>query len=132
MNNVKYRYFISGENITLNCNFEVSYWSGPAVKILEPETSITDIEILDKFGILKKWNVLPYTKGHIVRTALPQNLYKRLDLLGDKFDLRITNMSTSDEGLYICDPNNTDVLQKRFLLQNKCKYNLNYKNDVFK
>lgn len=124
MKNVEYKYFTSGENITLNCKYKVSHWSGPAVTNITPVNETTLVKITDQYDKQKKWNISFYTKGNTVKKTLPQNLFKRLTLIGDNFDLLITNMSTSDEGLYICDPTNTTALQKRYLLQNKCKYSL--------
>lgn len=122
MKNVEYKYFESGGNITLNCKSKVLYWSGPAVTNITPVDETTLVDIIDKYDKKKKWNILIYTKGNTIKKTLPPNLFKRLTLIGDNFDLLITNMSTSDEGLYICDPTNNTAPQKRYLLQNKCKY----------
>lgn len=122
MKNVEYRYFSSGENITLNCNSEVLYWYGPSVNIGEPLNKNTFVEITGKNNKTKNWSISIYTKRDTVKDTLPQNLFKKLSLIGDNFDLLITNLSASDEGLYICEPRNNTVLQIRYILQNKCKY----------
>lgn len=121
---VEYKYFSSGENVTLKCKSQALYWTGPAVNTMEPINETTFVEMTDNYDKRKKWHISIYTKGDTVKDTLPQNLFKRLHLIGDNFDLLITNLSASDEGLYICDPRNNAQLQKLYILQNICKYTL--------
>lgn len=117
MTKVEYKYFSTGEEITLQCKCKALYWNGPAWA----DTG-SDISQVDK---LKKWNVSIYTKGHTVSTALPEKLSRRLNVTGDNFDLHMKNLSTPDEGLYtcVCDPTgNGVVIENRYILQNKCRY----------
>lgn len=122
MKNIEYRYFSTGKTITLNCNSEVLYWYEPSGNIEELANKNNFVEITGKNNKTKNWSISIYTKGDTVKDTLPQKLFKKLNLIGDNFDLLITNLSASDEGLYICEPRNNTVLQKRYILENKCKY----------
>lgn len=118
MKKVEYnvKYFSTGQAITLECNCKVSFWNGPAAATnTEHETST--VEINDIYGDPKVLNVTIYMyDGKVVQT-LPETLFKRINVIGDNFDLQITNLSASDEGLYICDCN----MPSTYLLQTKCK-----------
>lgn len=117
-------YFSTGQSITLECDCKVSFWNGPVATNTGNETSPVDIN--DIYGDPKVMNVTIYMTGGKIANMLPETLFKRLNLVGDNFDLHITNLSTSDEGLYICDLKEYCRKQKTyqhvFLLQNKCKY----------
>ncbi|CAC5411923.1 unnamed protein product [Mytilus coruscus] len=103
MKRVEYNvtYFSTGQAITLECNCKVSYWNGPAATNTGNGTST--VEITDIYGDPKVFNITIYMNGGKVANTLPEKLFKRINVIGDNFDLHITNLSTSDEGLYICD-----------------------------
>lgn len=115
-----YTYFTTGEDITLKCHCRVSYWSGPAIG--KRDIVVNQIEIIDIYDKLKMWNISIYSKGNTIADTLPPNLFNRLNLKGDNFDLHITHLSPRDEGLYICDSAvMCSVPQSWYLLQNKCE-----------
>lgn len=113
-------YFSNGEAITLKCRCKVSFWSGPVVTNVENGTS--PIMITDIYGQYQVLNVSIYFHSGKIADSLPQILFEKLNVIGENFDLRITNLSTSNEGLYICDLSKQCLLMpEKFLLQNKCK-----------
>ncbi|VDI75925.1 Hypothetical predicted protein [Mytilus galloprovincialis] len=120
MENTEYNliYFSTNEAITLKCNCRVSFWSGPVVTNFGSETS--PVTITDIYGNPNVWNVTIYMHGGKVANTLPEKLIKRLNVIGDYFDLHITNLSNSDQGLYICDLKEFCLIkEKRYLLQQK-------------
>ncbi|CAC5368458.1 unnamed protein product [Mytilus coruscus] len=121
--NVEYKYFSTGEEITLKCKCVASYWIGPALNTVNStKRQISQIEITDMNDNPKRWNMSIYTKGGNIANTLPPKLVKRLSLLGANFDLHITNLSSSDEGLYICETAiNCALPQYRYLLYTKYK-----------
>lgn len=122
MTNVEYKYFSTGYTISLNCNCKALFWSGPAIRGMEESL----VEISDKNGTLKVWNISIYVTNSTKQDALPEILFKRLKIVGDNFDLQIQNMSSSDEGLYVCDNAiRCTEPQKMYILQFQCKYFVN-------
>lgn len=121
MTKVEYKYFSTGDEITLKCKCKALFWNGPARA--DTGIGISHVYETDIYDELTTWNVSIYTNGEKVAEALPQKLLRRLHVTGDNFDLHITNLSTSDEGLYMCDPTeNCVVIQIRYILQHKCRY----------
>lgn len=87
------------------------------------ETS--QVEITDLYGKLNVWNISTYTILNTIHDELPQNLFRRLNLIGDNFDLEIHNLSFSDDGLYVCGVGvNCVVQQQLYILQHKCKFDI--------
>ncbi|VDI39691.1 Hypothetical predicted protein, partial [Mytilus galloprovincialis] len=110
-------YFLTGESLTLSCNYKVSFWNGPAVTDMDNMTS--PVTITDTSGNLKVLNVSIYMHGGTLASTLPKKRFNRLKIVGDNFDLRITNLSTFDEGLYICEPKEKRGLPpSQYYLQN--------------
>lgn len=119
---VEYKYFSKGEAITLKCKCVVFYWNAPAQNITNRH-QVSQVEMLDMKGNPRIWSISIYTKGDDIADTLSQQLSKRLSLIGANFDLHITNLSSSDEGLYICDTSVKCIFpQYRFILYMKCKY----------
>ncbi|CAC5368461.1 unnamed protein product [Mytilus coruscus] len=111
-------YFSTGQAITLKCNCKVSFWNGPVVTNMGSGTF--PVTIIDIYGNPKVWNVTIYMYGGKVVHTLPEKLFKRLNVIGGNFDLHIKNLSSSDEGLYICDLKEYCLMQQSsYLLQNK-------------
>lgn len=117
---VEYKHYSTGEEITLQCRCVAVYWNGPAVK--STEGSVSEIVITDMYGNYKVWNLSIYTMEKKISPILPKHLSKRLNLEGANFDLHITNLSSSDEGLYICETFHCERTQYQYLLNYKCKY----------
>ncbi|CAC5424669.1 unnamed protein product [Mytilus coruscus] len=121
MKKVEYRYYSTGEEITLKCDCKAVYWNGPALE--NTGVVISQVDETDIYEEVKTWNISIYTKGDTIANTLPQSLLRRLHVIGDNFDLHITNLSLSDEGLYICDRIGHDCfgMQNRYILQNQYK-----------
>lgn len=120
MNKVEYKYFSTGDEIALQCGCKAVYWNGPAFE--NTRNGISQVEEQDIYGALKTWNLSIYTKGATIANILPQEIVRRLHVVGDKFDLHITNLSSSDEGLYLCDTTASCFWSNaRFILQKKSK-----------
>lgn len=118
MTNVDYKYFSTGDDITLNCDCKALFWNGPEFKNAGNGTSKVDLKDID--GEWKVWNLSIYTNGDKIASTLPQTILGRLRVIGKNFDLHISNLSHSDEGLFTCN-SACGELENRFLLQIKCK-----------
>lgn len=118
MENVEYEYFSTGDEITLTCNSKAVYWNGPSYDHI----AISQVEGTNIYGESQMWNMTVYSKENSHAKTLPKELVKRLKFVGDNLDLRITNLSRSDEGLYLCDTANPLIPHHRYLLQNRCMY----------
>lgn len=118
MKRVEYKYFSTGDEIILKCGCKAVFWNGPAFADTRHHTS--HIMRRDIYGELKVWNTSIYTKGDTIKNTLPLELLRRLHVIGNNFDLRISNLSLSDEGLFTCD-SACGELENRFLLQIICK-----------
>lgn len=115
---MEYKYFFNGETIILKCNCKVLFSSGPAVESMDA----SKVEIINSKGKPKVWNISIYTNRNTIHDGLPANLFQRLNVIGDNFDLEIQKMSVADEGLYVCDIGvKCNVSQKQYLLQYTCK-----------
>lgn len=80
------------------------------------------VTITDMSGNLKVLNVSIYMHGGTLANTLPKKRFNRLKIVGDNFDLCITNLSTFDEGLYICEPKEKRGLPpSQYYLQNICE-----------
>lgn len=115
MQNVEYKYFTKGDEITLTCNFKAVYWHGPSFG----NDRISHVAAPNIYGELQRWNISFYTKDNTFAQTLPLELFRRLNLVGDNLDLHIANLSHSDEGIYLCDTANLSK-PHRYLLQNRC------------
>lgn len=119
MKDVIFKYFSIDDEITLTCKCQASFWSGPVLDSAEKQ--ISHVEITDMYGRLTRWNISSYSKYDTFKDSLPQSLSSRINLTGDNFDLRITHLSLTDEGIYVCDASNCTMPQTLYLLQYKCK-----------
>lgn len=121
---VTYKFFSIGDEITLRCKCVSLYWNGPSLnRVNSRENEISPVETTDVYGNMKAWNLSIYTYGGEIVDSLSSQLVKRLKLTGDNFDLHITNLSSADEGLYICESTvNCSLNHNRYLLYYKCKY----------
>lgn len=123
MNKVEYKYFSTGDEITLQCGCKAVFWNGPAFE--NTRNDVSKVREADIYGESKTWNISIYTHGASIANTLPHETFRRLHLVGVKFDLHITNLSSSDEGLYLCDTTMTTAncfwSNARFILQKKSK-----------
>lgn len=118
MEDVGYIYFSTGDDITLKCDCKAFFWNGPTLENTGME--ISQVKYTDINDESQVWNVSIYTHGDTVAGTLPQTLSSRLHVIGNKFDLHMTNLSPSNEGLYTCE-SECGMSDNRFLLQIKSK-----------
>lgn len=108
-----------GKTIVLRYNYTATSvdWDGPNHENKE----VTSKEEKDMYGITRKWNVTRYVSKRYINPLLPHK--ERLQIVGNEtigqFYLQIQNVSTYDEGLYICDIFilNQAAVRKRFIIQ---------------
>ncbi|VDI48726.1 Hypothetical predicted protein [Mytilus galloprovincialis] len=118
---LNYKYFSKGETILLSCmsGAKTADWIGPAQNTTNPSL----IEAVDDFGKQKIWQTTQYTNHRDINPNIHN--FRRIRVVGTDsngdFDLKISNASYYDIGLYRCaiDPVKGNPLTKSYVLQLK-------------